>query len=88
MRFLVALPIVIMGVICIGVENGHGILQKMIVLLGWFVVFQFILSVNLLFGSSNLALQADRLLASRLIDTIEKAKAEVWSELLGSSRLC
>jgi hypothetical protein len=81
MRSLVALPIVIMGVIGISAENEYGLLQKMIVLLGWFVVFQFILSANLLFGSSNLALQADRLLAARFIDRVDKAKSEASTEV-------
>jgi hypothetical protein len=44
--------------------------------LALFSVFQFVISTNHLFSSSALTLQADRLLASRLIERIENAKAE------------
>jgi hypothetical protein len=41
-----------------------------------YCVFQFVTSTNHLFASSHLALQADRLLASRLIGRIEDAQVE------------
>ncbi len=76
MRFLVALPIPISGLIMLGMDKNLGIFKILIALLALFSVFQFVISTNHLFASSHLALQADRLLASRLIMRIEDAKIE------------
>lgn len=76
MRFLVALPILFSGFFMLGLQGcskfGKLLTGSLVVL----CVFQFVVSTNTLFASSNLALQADRLLASRLIERIDQAKSE------------
>jgi hypothetical protein len=54
-----------------------------------FCIFQFTVSTNRLFGASHLALQADRLVAVRLMEKIDEAKVEsgiqdpVYFEVIG-----
>jgi hypothetical protein len=76
MRFLVALPVVMMGVTVLGLGNNSRFYRILAALLIAYCVFQFIVSTNYLFGSSHLALQADRVLASQLIERIELEKAD------------
>jgi len=76
MRFLVGLPIVIMGWTMLGIGNNPRFFKIFVSLLVGFCIFQFVISTNHLFASSYLALQEDRLLASSLIERIEDAKAE------------
>ena len=74
MRFFVALPVVMMGLTTLGIGINPRLYISSIGLLTAFCVFQFIVSTNYLFGSSHLALQADRVLASQLIERIELEK--------------
>jgi len=74
MRFLVALPIVVMGLVVLGMDNNFRLYNILTALLAVFCVFQFIVSTNYLFGSSHLALQADRAFATQLIERIEQEK--------------
>jgi len=75
-RFMLALPIVCMGIILLGI-NKNRLFQVALVLFSTLVFIQFITATNHLFASSHLALQSDRLVASQLIERIESAKAEV-----------
>jgi hypothetical protein len=74
-RFMVALPIVGMGIILLGI-NKNKLFQAVLILFATWGFMQFITTTNHLFASSHLALQSDRLLASQLIERIESAKAE------------
>lgn len=75
-RFLVALPAVMSGVVLLGMMNSSRLFKIFVTILASYCIFQFITSTNHLFASSHLALEADRLLASRLIGRIEDAQAE------------
>ncbi len=76
MRFMVALPVAIMGFTASALDNAPRPYRYVLMALAAVCVFQFTVSTNSLFGSSELALQADRLMASRLIEDIEAAKDE------------
>jgi hypothetical protein len=73
MRFLVAMPVTMMGIATLGLKNRTPIYKAIVGLVAGVCIFQFIVSTNYLFGSSHLALQADRLLASRLVNDIDLA---------------
>jgi hypothetical protein len=75
-RFLLALPAVIAGVVMLGMMNSSRLFKIFLTMLASYCIFQFITSTNHLFAASHLALEADRLLASRLIGRIEDAQAE------------
>jgi hypothetical protein len=75
-RFLLAVPTVISGIVLLGMMNGSRPFKLLVTVLATYCIFQFITSTNHLFASSHLALEADRLLASRLITRIEDARAE------------
>lgn len=75
-RFLLALPTVISGVVMLGMLNGSRLFKLFVAVLATYCILQFVTSTNHLFASSHLALEADRLLASRLITRIEDAQAE------------
>jgi hypothetical protein len=75
-RFLLAVPTVISGIVLLGMLNGSRPFKLLVTVLATYCLFQFITSTNHLFASSHLALEADRLLASRLITRIEDARAE------------
>jgi hypothetical protein len=81
-RFLTALPIVIAGVVMLGMINTSRLFNFTLIILSSFCILQFVTSTNHLFASSHLALEADRLLASRLIGRIEEAQAETGSQPL------
>jgi hypothetical protein len=75
MRFLVSLPISMAGVVMLGLHGrSRGIKFFAGVLVG-ICIFQFVISTNTLFSSSALALQADRILAGRVLERIADAKA-------------
>jgi hypothetical protein len=76
MRFLVTLPLAIAGLTMLGFGHNPKIFRACLALLAGFCIFQFVVSTNRLFAASHLALQADRLLATRLIERIENAKSE------------
>lgn len=76
LRFLVALPTVIAGLVTLGMLNGSKNFKIFVVILASYCIFQFVTSTNHLFASSHLALEADRMLASRLIGRIEDVQAE------------
>ncbi|MBI5825665.1 MAG: glucosyltransferase domain-containing protein [Chloroflexi bacterium] len=74
-RTLLALPVSIAGVFILGLPANPRVVRFSLLMLAAFSVFQFIVSNNRLFSSSYLALEADRLLAVRLMEKIDKAKA-------------
>ena len=76
MRFLIALPFVISGFVMLGMRNNPRLFNLLVAVLAAFSVFQFVVAANHLFAASHLALQADRLMASRLIERIENAQAD------------
>ena len=73
-RHMVALPILLSGLIMLGFKIDWKTSQILIGVLSVICIFQFIRADNHLSGLSHIALQADRSLATRLIDRIEKAK--------------
>ncbi|MBI5293986.1 MAG: glucosyltransferase domain-containing protein [Chloroflexi bacterium] len=75
-RSLVALPVVISGVVMLGMLNSPGIFRKLVALLTVYCVFQFVMSANHLSAASHLSLQADRSLATTLIGRIEEAQTQ------------
>lgn len=75
-RFLIALPITVSAIIMLGMTNGSKVTRTILFLLTNMCIFQSLVSTNRLFASSHLALQADRLLASRLIIRIDDAVNE------------
>jgi len=77
LRSLLALPLVIAGVIVIALKDNRKVIQYVIVLFVIAGIFEFIVSNNHLFLSGNLALEADRLLASRIVDRIDQARETV-----------
>lgn len=76
MRFLIAVPIAFSGIIMLGMLNSSRSYKIFVAVLTGYCVFQFTVSTNRLFASSYLALQADRVLATRLIGKIEDAQSE------------
>jgi hypothetical protein len=76
MRFLVGLPIALSGLTMLGLGNTPRFFRIFLSILAIFCVYQFTISTNRLFASSQIALEADRLLASDLIQRIEQAKEE------------
>ncbi len=75
-RTLLALPISIAGFFWIGLLQKPRIVRLSILFLAIFCIFKFSVSTNRLFASSYLTLQADRLVAVRLMDAIDTARAE------------
>jgi hypothetical protein len=88
-RFLVSLPIVMAGVVMLGLHGRSRGFKFFAGALVGICVFQFVVSTNTLFSSSALALQADRLLAGRVLERIAEAKAAAgvkdlrWLEVVG-----
>jgi hypothetical protein len=76
MRFLLALPITISAIIMFGMSNKSKVMRTTLFFLTCWCIFQSATATNRLFASSHLALQADRLFASRLIVRIEDALNE------------
>jgi hypothetical protein len=76
LRFLVALPVVICGVVMLGMLGSSRNFKIVAVLVAAYCIFQFVTSTNRLFASSHLAFEADRILASRLITRIEDAQTQ------------
>ena len=75
MRFLVGLPIAFAGLVMLGLHGRSRGMKLFTGVIVGFCVFQFVISTNTLFSSSGLALQADRLLAGRVLERIADAKA-------------
>jgi len=76
LRFLVALPVVISGIVMLGMLGSSRSFKLVTALLATYCIFQFVTSTNHLFASSHLAFEADRILATRLITRIEDAQGE------------
>ena len=76
MRFLIALPFTFSGLIMLGTVDHPKLVRFLLLLLAGFCVFKFTVSTNHLFAASHLALQEDRLTASRLILRIDEAVSE------------
>jgi hypothetical protein len=81
-RFLMALPFVIAGVVMLGMMNASKLFNTFLIILASYCILQFVTSTNHLFASSHMALEEDRLLASRLIGRIEEAQVEDGSQPL------
>jgi hypothetical protein len=81
-RSLIALPIVISGIIMLGMLNSSRTFKIFVALLTVICIFQFLMSTNHLFAASHLALQEDRSLATRLIERIENVQVETGREEL------
>ena len=73
-RSLIALPVAVGGIFILGLLKKPDIARLLALLLAGICVFQFCVSTNRLFGSSSLSLQADRLIATRLMEKIDQAK--------------
>ncbi len=73
MRFLVALSIVIAGIIALGISLDSSLFRSLVFIVALISVVQFSQSANHLFASSNLSLQADRLVGERIIGQIDNA---------------
>ena len=76
-RHLVAVPILFSGLLMLGFQGEMKIARILITLLSVFCIFQFLRADNHLSGLSHIALQADRSLATRLNDRIEKVRTSV-----------
>jgi hypothetical protein len=89
-RTLLALPFSIAGILLLGLVGSPRIVRISTLIIALFCVFQFTASTNRLFGASHLALQADRLVAIRVMDKIDEAKVEsdiqdpTYLEVIGS----
>jgi|GEM_PF-1330960 len=75
MRFLVALPIFLAGLLVLALTERSKGGRLLIGTLAAVCVFQFVVTTNTLFSSSALALEADRVLATRLMERIAEAKS-------------
>lgn len=71
-RWLLAAPVALAGVVALGLAGSRR-LRAVTVALAGLCVFQFVVSANRHLGAGHLALAADRLLASRVIERIERA---------------
>ena len=80
MRFLVALPVVLSGLVALGATFRNTIFRSVLVILTALCVLQFAVSTNHLFAASHIALQEDRLIAANLIKSIEQAKYQAGTE--------
>lgn len=76
MRFLIALPVTVAGFLMLGIGDNPRIIRFLMVLLAGFCIFKFTVAANHLFAASQLALEADRATASRLILRFEDALSE------------
>lgn len=76
MRFLVSLSIVISGITALGLSIHSSLYKFIIFIIVIFSVSQFSQSANRLFGSSNLALEVDRIVGQQLIEKIDNAVNE------------
>jgi hypothetical protein len=84
LRFLVALPVVIAGIVMLGMLGSSRSFKLVTILLATYCIFQFVTSTNRLFASSHLAFEADQILATRLITRIEDAQVEAKTQALQS----
>ena len=71
LRFLVAVPFALAGAMVLAIPAGR--LRSVVYVLTVMTLLQFVTATNSLFGSSHLALQRDRALATRVIHEIEVA---------------
>lgn len=76
LRALVSMPIVVAGLLAIGASGQGSLFRLLSGVMVTFGVLQFVTSTNTLFASSALALESDRLTASRILERIEVAKYE------------
>ena len=70
LRFLVAVPFALAGVMAVGLPR-HPAGRMSVIVIAAFVLLQFATATNSLFGGSHLALQQDRALGTQLILQIE-----------------
>jgi hypothetical protein len=75
LRSLLALPISIGGILALAMVENKKLIQLILSFALLVGSYQFVVSNNSLFASSHLALQADRLLASRIVTKIDEATA-------------
>lgn len=76
LRFFVSLIIAIPSIIILGTLDTTRVYKTFVSLLTITCLFQFFVSSNHLFAASHMALQADRVLAGRVIAKIEEAQSE------------
>lgn len=76
MRFLVALPVVLAGLLVLGLRGSPKLFRLVLLLAAGYCVLQFVVSINHLFASSSLALEADRLVGVRLVERMDAARWE------------
>jgi hypothetical protein len=77
MRWLPSLPMAVAGVTLLATLETRRGYQFVLTGVVAFAVFQFIQATNRLFASSYLALEADRVLAARIIDRLEAARTSL-----------
>lgn len=82
LRFLVALPVVVSGIVMLGLLGSSRTFKIFAALVSIYCIFQFVTSTNHLFASSHLAFEADRVIATRLITRIEDAQVEANTQEL------
>jgi hypothetical protein len=75
-RFFVFLPVVLGGLVMLGFTSGKMMLGVFSSVVVGLCTLQFVMATNTLFSASALALEADRLLASRLLERIADAAPE------------
>ena len=74
-RFLLGIPVAFAGLTMLSLRINLRIYKILIGFLALGCIFQFIRADNHLFASSNIALQADRSVGTRLLERIEESKA-------------
>jgi hypothetical protein len=74
-RSLIALPMALSGWLALSLLSTPRLYKLIIGILAGVCTFQFIVSSNLLFSSSRLSLEADRLLAAEIVSRIDTAKS-------------
>ena len=82
LRFLVALPVVVSGIVMLGLLGSSRTFKIFAALVSIYCIFQFVTSTNHLFASSHLAFEADRVIATRLITRIEDAQVDANTQEL------
>jgi hypothetical protein len=75
-RSLIALPMALSGLLALSLLGTPRPYKLLVGFLTAVCTFQFIVSSNLLFSSSRISLEADRLLAAEIIGRIDSAKSE------------
>lgn len=74
-RTLLALPFAVAGLVLLALRHARGIVRTFLLVLVAACVFQSCVSTNRLFGTAHLSLEADRLVAVRVMERIDQAAA-------------